>query len=183
MLNELGDLGDFIGGIAVVLSLIYLAIQIRQNTATVRVQTVQHLLTSDTSAADSLIQGPMPEIQGKLRSGSELSPREIAAYTLYMRGRLTEAWQVVYQRQNRMIEAEVADALLERLEGDVGYGLFRAVWKQIKTGFPPDFQDYVEARMLSARPRVQTQIDQKRGSAAQQGASADEPQRVPIDPC
>jgi len=51
MLNEPGSFGDFIGGLAVVLSLVYLASQIRQNTATVRVQTVQHLLTADTGAA------------------------------------------------------------------------------------------------------------------------------------
>ena len=160
MLNQLGDLGDFIGGLAVVLSLIYLAMQIRQNTSTVRVQTVQHLLTSDTAAADSLIEGPIPEILGKLAAESELSPTEVAAYTLYMRGRLTEAWQVLYQRQNGMLETEIADALLSRLEIDVGYGLFRAVWNHtIKTGFPCEFQDYVEARMYSAQTQRQAQVD------------------------
>ena len=43
MLDELGNIGDFLGGLAVVVTLVYLALQIRQNTATTRVQTVQHL--------------------------------------------------------------------------------------------------------------------------------------------
>lgn len=36
MLDTLGNLGDFVGGIAVLVTLIYLAIQIRQNTAQVK---------------------------------------------------------------------------------------------------------------------------------------------------
>ena len=40
-LQDLGDLGDLIGGIAVVITLIYLAVQIRQNTALITAQTVQ----------------------------------------------------------------------------------------------------------------------------------------------
>ncbi|MCP5130899.1 MAG: hypothetical protein H6985_15105 [Pseudomonadales bacterium] len=37
MLDTLGNLGDFVGGIAVLITLIYLAIQIRQNTAQVKI--------------------------------------------------------------------------------------------------------------------------------------------------
>ncbi len=40
-LQDLGDLGDLIGGIAVVITLIYLAVQVRQNTALITAQTVQ----------------------------------------------------------------------------------------------------------------------------------------------
>lgn len=36
MLDALGDIGDFLGGIAVVISLVYLGIQVRQNTRAVR---------------------------------------------------------------------------------------------------------------------------------------------------
>ena len=37
MLEELGNLGDFIGGVAVLVTLVYLALQIRQNTAQLRI--------------------------------------------------------------------------------------------------------------------------------------------------
>ena len=36
MLEDLGNLGDFIGGLAVIVTLIYVAAQVRQNTAAVR---------------------------------------------------------------------------------------------------------------------------------------------------
>ncbi len=43
MLEALGNIGDFIGGIAVVVSLIYLAIQIRQNTKALRTASRQEI--------------------------------------------------------------------------------------------------------------------------------------------
>lgn len=150
MLDELGNLGDFVGGLAVVVTLIYLAIQVRQNTATTRVQTVQHLLASDTASADLMIAGPVPEILAKLEAGERLAPGEVSAYTIFMRGRVTEAWQVFYQRQNGMIEDKVATALLGRFEFFAGAPLFRAVWQhKLRIGFPPEFQDYIESRIVN----------------------------------
>ena len=67
--EAVGAISELVGAIAVLLSLLYLASQIRQGTATTRVQTVQHLLTSDTASADSMIAGPLPEILAKLESG------------------------------------------------------------------------------------------------------------------
>jgi len=40
-LQDLGDLGDFVGGVLLVVSLLYLAFQIRQNTIAQRVAAVQ----------------------------------------------------------------------------------------------------------------------------------------------
>ncbi len=155
MLDELGNIGDFVGGLAVVVTFVYLALQIRQNTATTRVQTVQHLLTSDTAAADSVIAGPVPAILAKLEAGDHLSPSEVSAYTFYMRGRITETWQVFYQKQNGMIERDVADALLGRFGSLTRPGLFRAVWNRtLKVGFPAEFQEYVESEMDEIGQRV-----------------------------
>ena len=148
MLNELGNIGDFVGGVAVVATLVYLAFQIRQNTATTRVQTIQHLLTSDTAAADSTLAGPVPEILEKLAAGEELSPTEITVYLLHVRARLTAAWQVFYQLQNKMIDEDVANALLRRYGYLAQHGLFRRLWaSSVKSFFPPEFQDYVESLM------------------------------------
>ena len=143
--EAIGAVSELVGAVAVLVSLLYLASQIRQSTATTRVQTVQHLLTSDTASADSMIAGPLPEILAKLEAGERLTPSEVSAYTLYMRGRVTEAWQVFYQRQNGMIEDHVATALLGRFEFFASASLFRAVWpRSLKMGFPREFQEYVE---------------------------------------
>jgi hypothetical protein len=148
--EAVGAVSELVGAIAVLVSLLYLANQIRQSTATTRVQTVQHLLTSDTASADSMIAGPLPEVLVKLESGERLTASEVSAYTLYMRGRVTEAWQVFYQRQNGMIEEQVAAALLRRFEYFATGGLFRAVWhRSLRSGFPPEFREYVESQIVN----------------------------------
>jgi hypothetical protein len=74
MLDTLGNLGDFVGGIAVLVTLIYLAIQIRQNTAQVKIASdiartdtyarsvesfsqFRSLLVSDPEMADIYLRG------------------------------------------------------------------------------------------------------------------------------
>ena len=44
-LEDLGNIGEFVGAMAVVFSLIYLAIQIRQNTAAVRTASRQDIVS------------------------------------------------------------------------------------------------------------------------------------------
>ena len=61
MLEALGSLGDFIGGLAVIATLLYLAIQVRQNTQLLRANTLaataaatvsfNHMLGSDPAVA------------------------------------------------------------------------------------------------------------------------------------
>ncbi|MAG29756.1 MAG: hypothetical protein CL908_02545 [Deltaproteobacteria bacterium] len=45
MLDALGNVGDFLGGLAVVVTLIYLAIQVRSNTAALRTASRQDIVT------------------------------------------------------------------------------------------------------------------------------------------
>jgi hypothetical protein len=46
ILEALGNLGDFIGGIAVVATLVYLALQVRQNTAALRTASWQAVVAA-----------------------------------------------------------------------------------------------------------------------------------------
>ena len=56
ILDDLGSIGSIISGIAVVVSLIYLAIQIRQNTEAERTSTYQSIV-SDFGAMNNNIAG------------------------------------------------------------------------------------------------------------------------------
>ncbi len=59
-LEDLGNLGEFLSAIAVVVSLVYLAIQIRQNTTAVRNSTFQEAIRDQISGIDQL--NPNPEL-------------------------------------------------------------------------------------------------------------------------
>ena len=53
-LGDLGDLGDFLGGIGVIVTLVYLAIQIRTNTQTVRAASLEAVVNSHSQFLDRL---------------------------------------------------------------------------------------------------------------------------------
>ena len=151
-LEALGNAGDFIGGLGVIVTLLYLAIQIRHNTATTRVQTVQHLLTTNSESINSIVAGPVPAVLAKIESGEEISEEERVIYRIFLRGRLTEQLQIFYQLQNEMIEEEIAEALQERLAVFTQPDLFREMWKgPLRLGFPRAFRDHVD-RQLAEQP-------------------------------
>ena len=53
-LEDLGNLGDFIGGIGVIVTLAYLAVQIRSNTQTVRAASLESVVNSHSQFLDRL---------------------------------------------------------------------------------------------------------------------------------
>ena len=59
-LETLGNLGEFVGGAAVVISLLYLAFQIRQNSKTVRVAAYHSFNEANARVLLAMAQGPSP---------------------------------------------------------------------------------------------------------------------------
>ena len=58
MLEDLGNIGDFLGGIGVVVTLAYLAVQIRKNTQSVRSAALDTISTSISDFIDKVAQDP-----------------------------------------------------------------------------------------------------------------------------
>lgn len=75
--ETLGHLGDFIGGLAVIASLLYLAVQIRQNTRAVR-SSSYHQAAEQTWNYCLAVAGDasLAEILARRESGEALSPAE-----------------------------------------------------------------------------------------------------------
>jgi hypothetical protein len=57
-LEDLGNIGEFVAAIAVIVSLVYLAVQIRQNTRTVRASTYQAVLDYSSRAVELVLANP-----------------------------------------------------------------------------------------------------------------------------
>ena len=58
MFEDLGNLGDFVGGIGVMITLAYLAVQIRRNTRALRSNTHQAMMDSGHSINTTLTEHP-----------------------------------------------------------------------------------------------------------------------------
>jgi hypothetical protein len=144
MIENFGNIGDFIGGIGVFVTLIYLAIQIRQNTRSLRLSSIQQVMGSSVSNIGEASTGPIPKILAKLEMGEQLAPEEYAQYMMYLWTMSTHHWQVYYQFQNGMIDANVFGAYVARIKITFNNSLSRALWQtRLKHSFPSDFQNFV----------------------------------------
>ena len=82
MLNALGDLGDFVGGIAVLITLAYLATQVRQHTAALRTASRQDLSAAYRSHNQHLLDPAVSEAYATgLRDYPDMPPDQKRTFT------------------------------------------------------------------------------------------------------
>jgi len=112
ILDALGDLGDFIGGIGVVVTLIYLATQIRQNTSALRTASRQQIasgyresnrLRLDSAAALAWTTGlssfPSMPFEDRNRFGTVMIDEALffqGAFAIHESGQLEESTYAAY---------------------------------------------------------------------------------------
>ena len=110
-LANLGNLGEFVGAIGVVVSLIYLAVQIRQNTKSVRSSTHHasfvagndvHLAFAEAGAAQIIIKAG--------RSYDDLTLDEKFRFRMLMRALFSFEEDVYLQFQEGLIDRPFGDA-------------------------------------------------------------------------
>jgi len=107
-LENLGNVGEFLGAIAVLISLIYLALQIRHNTVTVRAGTsaaiseslarVTELLGADPEAARVYMLG--------LAGNSDLSPAENFQFNFLFATYMRRVENAYYQQLRGFVDSE-----------------------------------------------------------------------------
>ena len=145
-LDTLAQLGEFVGGFFVVISLIYLAYQVRQNTRSLRAENYARVLTR------------MSELQSRLALDSELNHLMIVGaedpWRLTRAERVRFSWALYeligtaefmyHQSRERTLPA----AVWTRWETTLGWWLshpgMRAWWRARPSPFSSDFEAFAE---------------------------------------
>jgi hypothetical protein len=144
--EALGAISELIGAVTVVVTLVYLAIQVRQHTSAIRSSSFQattdalnHINMTIASDADLL-----RVISSKPDSLDELSPEDFYRYSYILLSLFRVRETAFYQQhqgtsaQQSWIREEVT--LRKNLESAAA----REWWKTIGYGFAPDFKQYVD---------------------------------------
>ena len=151
--SELGSIGEFLGGLAVLVSLVYVALQIRQNTSSVRA-------AASASVAESLsrvteILSVEPELGRIWNQGfddydsldSDARSRFNTILLTYMR-RLENAF---YQQSRGFLDPDhwqTTERMFARAMSSPGAARW---WSGFKSGFSDRFVDFVESH-ISGNP-------------------------------
>lgn len=153
-LDDLGNIGEVISAIAVVVSLLYLGIQIRQNTRTVRSASFQELLNH--IAQVNLRVGENPDISElyRLAGEREFEPgsNEELQYRAFAQTTLRHWAHAHIQYVEGTITQDQWNMLTTGLPHVASLPAFRAIWAQVKSGYEPRFRALVDSHSTSRGP-------------------------------
>ena len=142
-IQDWGAIGEIVGGVGVIASLLYLAVQIRQNSRVARNATTQNILGT-SALMNAQIAGDVSPALLKLEAGGQLAPDEEARLRSLFLGVFAAHWQVYYQHRQRMIERSVFDAYERRTLFMLGRKFVREWWTQNSFRFSDDYQAYID---------------------------------------
>ena len=155
-LSDLAALGSFISGVAVLISFVFLAFQLRQNAHNQRatVHNERTALTQDIA----LEIASSRESAEVYRRGSEADPSlDMADCNRYLSYALSAFWayeEFFYQHRDGMIDEARWATNVRRLRSMVAQPGYRAAWRVFSNGwFESDFVDWFN-KIMSETPIV-----------------------------
>ncbi len=150
-LNQLADLGEFIGGVAVLLTLLYLAAQLRQNTQVATAQLHQEIARMSTEVAINTSQDDLDNLARAMASPSEMTPAQLRHACLRFMGVANYYETLFYARERGEVAAEFWESRRERLMNFL-VPAKDSLWPMMKTSFGAGFQRYVDREIMPATP-------------------------------
>ena len=145
-LEQLANLGEFLGGLAVIFTLIYLAVQIRQNTRSIRAST---LATNTDAWAKMLIQIADPGTVDAYLQGSigkpDLAPREFLQFFLMSRALFVSLENQYQQYLDGTLDEEIYLGYERSITTQLlTFRGFRRYWQQNRMEYTPQFRTHVD---------------------------------------
>jgi hypothetical protein len=151
-INTLAAWGEFIGGIAVVVSLIYLASQIRQNSKLLQVSATVAIATSGRLGASTIMDEPsLGRIWTMETAEFESLPEdEQMALSAFVSLQIVTFYQHYYFRKDGVVRDEVWKA-----QRRMNASLFRRAWTQkvwsdSRFGFSDEFGEFLDGLIREA---------------------------------
>jgi hypothetical protein len=145
-LNDLGSLGEFMSGLAVVVTLVYLAIQIRHNTRAVRSSMHQDMVESTLRIAESLSDNEnIARIVLKADEDyGNLTKEELSRFEAYAERVFGNFESVFYSYRNSMIEEDLWESWESSFLNDISRNAMRRFWHDERPLHLRDFMDFID---------------------------------------
>ncbi len=152
---ELGAIGEFIGAIAVVVTLIYLAIQVRQNTNALKLNTTQSV-TEELQNMFALLASnqDLTEVFVRASRDSELRGPERGRYSAFTSNLIRVYENAFLQRRAGVIDQAHWVGMTRMMIDYTSMAAFQQYWLDRKHWVSDDFQDYMEADVIPASPKT-----------------------------
>lgn len=150
-LSDLASIGNLVSGIAVLISLIYLALQVRQAE---RNQQASIRQGRATRAVDIILAAGEPSYADALPKGtagaSDITPAEFGQFTSIYGAFLASAEDTFLQHKEGLLSEAVFASFRESWRQTLAQPGVRALWKLRRHGFEAGFVAFMDALMVEA---------------------------------
>ena len=155
MLEDLGNLGDFIGGLAVVVTLVYLAFQIRHNTMSVEAAAVQSASQSFADIVESFARDPemMKLYLRGIRDYESLSGEDRQRFAAIMGSMLHRFEGLVVLSDRGILPPRSWDGAVNRLRGTFALPGTLVWWQRGRYVFNERLRIWVEEEVIGKPER------------------------------
>jgi len=152
-LEQFANLFEVIGGALVIITLIFLVIQLRQNTLALRSATVLGSHNTTLTVYGMLLEDSMIRVLNKgMPRPSDLSPLEKAKFHAFWTATLQNYQQTFFQIRAGAYEASLYDGWWQVLRDNFLSPGFHLHWQQRKFILSREFQDFVDREVLTRAP-------------------------------
>ena len=141
MVETLGDLGDFLGGIGVIVTLLYLATQVRQNTKLLRAQAMAATAQAGVSFNNLLGTHPAAArvFQVGLERFNDLSEEEQRQFINLLRAMFTGYQHTFHQFEDGLVDESIWDQDRRAALSALSLPHLREWWENRKVTYTPRF--------------------------------------------
>lgn len=154
-LSDLASIGSFVSGVAVLISLVYLASQVRQGTKATRAEIHQNILTGWLSAADLVAQHAELFAKGLSADREKFdafSDAEKLTFVTVAMGMFRHYENVFLQNREGYVRSEDWNAWTNHLLMYFNMPGVQYWWKMRRASFSPAFVAFLESAPASAIP-------------------------------
>jgi hypothetical protein len=165
---EIANIGEFIGGIGVLCSLIFVGLQIRHNTESVRASTLQANTAYWTNFLTTVARSELVDTFGKGMSGSvNLDRKELGQFFLLSRAYFLGLENQHYQYAHGLLDSEKFAAYeIAVREQTFAFPGIRAMWEIVRHTYSPDFVAFVDRQIAMIAVHQDSVFDRWRTLAA-----------------
>ncbi len=144
-LSELGSLGEFVGSIAVFVTLIYLALQIRQNTNAIKGANEKQMTDDIQEWVKQIVSDDeLRDIWHRMAIGQPINAQESLRllWLMVYWFNMCEGWYRLHQRN--LISQQAWEARLTEAIANLQHPLIDEWWRTKAASLSKDFRTYIE---------------------------------------
>ena len=158
-LEDLGNIGEFLGSIGVIVSLIYLAIQIRRDTAQTALQTrathataFQNLIDHHSTLQMQMIANPnlTEAVRVVVDEPENATPDQIRLTTIFRTAQMRSFYNAFQLFQNGLIDEDALRLFTLNIGRVVNNVHFDEWWDRAQQDYPAEFQSHINKHKSAA---------------------------------